>query len=45
VYGNARVWRRDWVGGYRNILIEAGGGRWNRELLGMKPGKGVTFEM
>jgi hypothetical protein len=29
-----------------NILIEGGGGGWDREVLGMgELGKGITFEM
>jgi hypothetical protein len=40
--------RREWVGGWRNTLIEAGGGENGIEgFLGRvgKPGSGITFEM
>jgi hypothetical protein len=40
-----RGWR-EWVGGWRNTLIEAEGGEWDRGLLGGgKPGKVITIEM
>jgi hypothetical protein len=34
-----------WVGGWRNTLIEAGGGGWARGFSEGKTGKGITFEM
>jgi hypothetical protein len=37
VYGNARAGRQEWVGGWGNTLIDAGGRG--------EPGKGITFEM
>jgi hypothetical protein len=33
------------VGGRGSTLIEAGGGKWNREVPEGIPGKGITFEM
>jgi hypothetical protein len=37
--------RQEWVGRWESILIEAGGGGWNRGFLEGKPGKWITFEM
>jgi hypothetical protein len=33
------------VGGFGNILIEAGGEGWDRGFLRKKPRIGITFEM
>jgi len=38
-------WRKEWVIGWGNTLIEEGGGGWDRGFMNRKPGKGITFEM
>jgi hypothetical protein len=37
---NARVERREWVGGWGNTLIEAAGGEWDSGFQGVGTGKG-----
>jgi hypothetical protein len=35
----------EYVGGWGNTLLEAGGGGWDRAFLEGKPRKGTTFAM
>jgi len=37
--------RREWMGGWGNNLVEAGGGRGDRGFLERKLEKGITFEI
>jgi hypothetical protein len=39
------VVRWEWVSRWESTLIKAGGGRWDREFMEGKPGKGMTFDM
>jgi hypothetical protein len=34
--GKSRAGRREWVAGWRNTLVEADGGGWDRRFLGGK---------
>jgi hypothetical protein len=44
--GESKVGRWEWVGTWRNTLIEAVGWGWNRVFPGGGAlGKGITFEM
>jgi hypothetical protein len=37
--------RWNWLGGWGNTLIKAGGGEWHKGFPEVKPGMGITFEM
>jgi hypothetical protein len=43
--GELRAWRWEWMGGWRNTLIESGGACDRVFLGGGRLGKGITFEM
>jgi hypothetical protein len=42
---NVRAVRQEWVGGWGNTFIEAGGGGGDGGFPNWRPGKGKTFEM